>query len=61
MSLPFKCVSCGEKLKSSGALLFSPPDQDNFVKKDHICGKCYSIIEDVIIHEGTHLKKKKDK
>ena len=38
------CVACGKILEVPGALLFSPPDSMGYVKKDHICLICYTII-----------------
>ena len=39
-----KCNICGKVLMELGALLFSPPDENSYVKKTHICTKCYSKL-----------------
>lgn len=38
------CVACGKTLEVPGALLFSPPDSVGYIRKDHICLICYTII-----------------
>jgi hypothetical protein len=45
MSIKPLCCMCGFELKQFGALLFSLPDKKNWVKKHHICAKCYKKIE----------------
>jgi hypothetical protein len=35
---------CKEELEDFGALLFSPPNKDNTVRKFHICKNCYKEI-----------------
>lgn len=39
------CKDCGRELEELGALLFSPPDKDGRVKKEHICIKCYVLCQ----------------
>ncbi len=41
-----KCDKCKEELKEQGALLFSPPEQENKVKKIHICKECYNKLKE---------------
>ncbi len=38
------CDSCNMELQEFGAILFSPQDSDNNVKKFHICRDCYQKI-----------------
>ena len=35
------CDFCKKELKEFGALLFSPPDNDNKVRKFHLCKECF--------------------
>ena len=41
-----KCDLCGKELNDYGALLFSPPDEKNNVKKAHICKDCYNKLKE---------------
>jgi len=38
------CDFCNQELKEFGAILLSPPDEKNNVKKYHICKECYKRI-----------------
>ena len=38
------CDKCKKELKEFGAILFSPPDEDNKVKKFHLCKSCYKRL-----------------
>lgn len=38
------CDRCGQELTKFGALLFSPPDSSNEVRKYHICVDCYKLL-----------------
>ena len=40
-----KCNICTEELKEFGAILLSPPDDEDLVKKYHICKKCFKKLE----------------
>jgi len=40
------CDKCKKELDDFGAILFSPPDKGNNVKKFHICKSCYDGIID---------------
>lgn len=42
MAITPKCDSCKTELTGYGALLFSPPDRQNTVKKFHVCKSCYN-------------------
>jgi hypothetical protein len=42
MAIHVDCHLCGRELTHSGALLFSPPDILDRVKKFHLCGTCYN-------------------
>lgn len=35
------CDKCGKQLNEFGAVLLSPPDKENNVKKFNICKDCY--------------------
>ena len=35
------CDKCKQELEDFGALLFSPPNSENNVKKFHLCKNCY--------------------
>jgi len=42
------CDFCNQELDEFGAILLSPPDKENNVKKYHICHKCYKEISEKI-------------
>lgn len=44
MGLHFNCDKCKEELKQAGALIFSPPYQNNITKKYHLCRSCYNLL-----------------
>ena len=39
------CDKCKKELKDFGAILLSPPDIENKVRKFHICKECYKKIK----------------
>lgn len=39
------CDNCKKELKDFGAILLSPPDPENKVRKFHICKGCYVLIK----------------
>jgi hypothetical protein len=39
-----RCDKCKEELVEFGAILLSPPDSMNLVRKWHLCRKCYDKI-----------------
>lgn len=39
------CVVCDKELKKFGAILLSPPNEDNLVEKFHICVSCFEEIK----------------
>ena len=41
MSISPVCGKCGKELNEPGAVLFSPADENNMVKKFPICRDCY--------------------
>jgi len=45
MAINPKCDKCHEELKEFGAILLSPPDPENKIKKFHLCPKCYEEIK----------------
>lgn len=45
MSIKPTCDKCKQELVDFGAILLSPPDPENKVKKFHICKECYAEIE----------------
>lgn len=44
MAITPRCDMCEKELIDFGALLFSPPDPTNIVKKYHICKPCYADL-----------------
>jgi uncharacterized protein with PIN domain len=46
MAIQPKCDKCNEELIEFGAILLSPPDEENMVKKFHICKSCYVNYEE---------------
>jgi hypothetical protein len=38
------CDACGEQLSDFGAILLSPPDDTQQVKKLHLCQSCYKTL-----------------
>lgn len=44
MSIKPVCDKCKKELEEFGAVLFSPPDKENNVKKFHLCKECYQKI-----------------
>lgn len=44
MAIKPKCNMCGIELKEYGAILLSPPDSNDSVKKYHICAQCFERI-----------------
>jgi hypothetical protein len=44
MAIKPKCDKCKEELKEFGAILLSPPDKNNKVRKYHFCKKCYKKL-----------------
>lgn len=45
MSIKPICDFCKKELDAFGALLFSPPNDENEVKKFHVCKRCYNDIQ----------------
>ncbi len=49
MTINPKCDKCRKELNEFGAIMFSPPDNENNVKKFHICNECYNkMLEEFI-------------
>ncbi len=49
MAIQPKCDKCKKELKEFGAILLSPPDDNDLVKKFHLCRECYTqVLEGVI-------------
>ncbi|MBU4082407.1 hypothetical protein KKB98_00425 [Patescibacteria group bacterium] len=44
MAIKPKCNKCKKELKKFGAILLSPPDKKDLVKKFHLCQFCYKEI-----------------
>lgn len=40
--MKIKCDSCGNRIRKPGAILLSPPKWRWWVKKYHLCRKCYN-------------------
>jgi hypothetical protein len=36
---------CGKELEELGGILLSPPNENGFVRKWHLCKPCYEKIE----------------
>jgi len=53
MAIKPVCDKCKKELKEFGGTLFSPPNKKDYVRKWHICKKCYKKIE-------KELKNKKE-
>jgi hypothetical protein len=48
MTINPKCDKCKSELNEFGGILLSPPDENNKVRKFHLCKKCYEhIVEDI--------------
>jgi len=41
MSISPTCDKCKKELTEFGAILLSPPDKENKIRKFHICKECY--------------------
>ena len=39
-----KCNRCGEELNKFGAILLSPPNKKNWIRKYHICRDCFKLM-----------------
>lgn len=52
MAINPQCDRCKKELKEFGGLLFSPPNEKNEVKKNHLCVDCYNTITQEIFR-GT--------
>jgi len=51
------CDICHKELLEFGGLLFSPPDTENKVTKNHLCVKCYNKIrEDIKWNQWKNYK-----
>jgi len=48
MSIKPICDRCQEELVDFGAILLSPPDSENTVRKFHLCTVCYDFFLDEI-------------
>lgn len=44
MAIKPVCDRCGKELTEFGAILLSPPNTENTVKKLHLCIDCYEIV-----------------
>ena len=44
MAIQPNCNKCGAELKEFGAILLSPPDSNDSVKKYHLCVDCFDKI-----------------
>jgi hypothetical protein len=49
MAIKPTCDMCKNELTVMGAILLSPPDGANKVKKYHLCTSCYKKIEKIIL------------
>ena len=44
MAINPKCDKCKNELDDFGGILLSPPDENDMVRKYHLCKKCYVEI-----------------
>lgn len=44
MAIKPNCDKCKKELMDFGAILLGPPNEDNEVKKFHVCKDCYQDI-----------------
>ena len=44
MAIKPPCDICGDELMEPGALMFSPPNREDIVIKEHICKKCWGVF-----------------
>lgn len=51
MAITPKCDKCKDELSDFGGILLSPPDDENMVRKFHLCRKCYEEISREIDNE----------
>jgi hypothetical protein len=56
MSISPMCDKCGRELTEFGAILLSPPDDEENVKKRHICKSCYEKIEKELMQQERYKK-----
>ena len=48
MAIKPVCEKCKNELEDFGGILLSPPDENEKVKKSHLCKKCYEeVINDM--------------
>jgi len=45
MTIKPTCDKCKKELDEFGGILFSPPDENNKVRKYHLCQSCFKEIE----------------
>lgn len=45
MAIKPTCNRCKKELNDFGAILLSPPDKNEMVRKFHICKECYSQLK----------------
>ncbi len=49
MAIVPRCDKCENELDEFGGILLSPPDEENRVRKFHLCKKCYLEFEKDLI------------
>lgn len=55
--MDIQCDLCKQVLAIQGALIFSPPDTANKVKKIHVCRACWTVLQYVLSDwENLHYK-----
>lgn len=56
MAIIPSCDKCGDELNEFGAILLSPPDNENMVKKAHLCKACYQeLASDIYVDENSKV------
>ena len=46
MAIKPNCDMCKAELSDFGAIILGPPNEENKVKKFHLCSDCYKEVED---------------
>jgi len=51
------CDKCKKKLTQFGGLLFGSPNNKGYVKKWHLCKKCYKLLTNSFKKSKAHIKR----
>lgn len=47
--MKIQCIDCGNDLQEPGALIFSPPDKNDFCQKLHLCVDCWEVLQEDLL------------